>query len=241
MKKWIIGLVVVTVAVMAVFYALLQFSNLRTFQLFGDLVARVETDRPVLALTLDDGPTPEHTEAVLQTLCEKGVKATFFLTGREAAQNPEQVKAIIEAGHELGNHSFSHPRMVLMSPSAVRDELNQTDAALRSAGYQKPLHFRPPYGKKLLTLPWVLSEQNRKTIMWDVEPESWPEIAADASAITAHVLERAKPGSIILLHVMYDNREPTRQALPQIIDGLRAKGFEFTTVSELLAEPGKDS
>lgn len=215
-------------------FGLHALSNSRTFQAFGEIVARVDTDMPVVALTFDDGPTAGHTEEVLDILEQHDVRATFFVTGAEVEENPDETQAIVEAGHELGNHSHSHPRMVFRRYATIRDEVERTDAAIRATGYGGPLHFRPPYAKKLFGLPWYLSATGRKTIMWDVEPESWPEVAADVETFVAHVLRETRAGSIILMHVMYDSRDVSRRALPGIIEGLRERGFGFVTVSELL-------
>lgn len=234
MRRWITVLVVLALAVSALF-GLLQLSNARTFQVFGDLVARVETNRAVVALTFDDGPTTNYTQSVLEILEAHDVKATFFLTGRETAENTQQAKAIADAGHEIGNHSWSHNRMIFVSPATVQAEIEDTDAAIRAAGYQGALHFRPPYGKKLVTLPWYLAQNNRTTIMWDLEPEADPAAAENPRAMAEYVIANAANGSIIIMHVMYESRETSRQALPALIDGLKARGFEFVIVSELLA------
>ncbi len=124
--------------------------------------------------------------------------------------------------------------MALMGLGRVGDEIERTDAAIRTAGHKGEIMFRPPYGKKLFALPLYLSRHDRKTIMWDVEPESYPDIAEDAAVLAKHVIEHTKNGSIIIMHVMYRSREASRQALPLIIDGLRQRGFEFVTVSQLL-------
>jgi peptidoglycan-N-acetylglucosamine deacetylase len=124
--------------------------------------------------------------------------------------------------------------MVLVSPSFVKNEIKSTDKLIRAAGYEGEIFFRPPYGKKLFALPYYLYETGRKTITWDVEPESYPEIAADADKITEHVLAKTQPGSIILLHVMYPNRRESMKAVKKIIDGLKTQGYSFKTVSELL-------
>ncbi len=210
------------------------FGKSRTTQLFGEIVARVETERPVVALTFDDGPTAGFTPEVLAILRERGVKATFFLTGKETEENLPQARMIVGEGHQIGNHSYTHSNMMLMGPTRIGQEIERTDAAIRAAGYEGEIMFRPPYGKKLLTLPWYLSRHERKTIMWDVEPESFPDVAADTAAFAKHVIEQTKSGSIIIMHVMYGRREISRQALPSIIDGLRQRGFEFVTVSQLL-------
>lgn len=235
MRRRIIVLVVVGLVIAGLF-GVLQLTNARTFQVVGDLVARVDTERAVVALTFDDGPTTDYTQPVLEILKAHDVRATFFLTGRETAENPQGAKAIADAGHEIGNHSWSHNRMILVSPSTVREEIESTDAVIRDAGYTGELHFRPPYGKKLVSLPWYLAQNDRTTIMWDVEPEADPVTAADPQAMADYVIANATNGSIIIMHVMYESRRASRQALPALIDGLKARGLRFVTVSELLAQ-----
>lgn len=224
----------ICLALLAVLWGLWELSRARTFQLFGEVVTRVETDRPVVALTFDDGPTELGVDAVLPVLRDRGVKATFFLTGAEMTAHPELGRRIAEAGHEIGNHSFTHQRMVFMSPSTVASEIERTDALIRETGYAGPIYFRAPYCKKLVVLPWYLSRHDRTSIMWDLEPETYPEITANKERLTDYVVQNVRPGSIVLLHAMYDSRDTTREALPAIVDGLRARGFEFVTVEQLL-------
>ncbi len=211
-----------------------RLSNSRTFQLFGEIVPRVETSERVVALTFDDGPTPDATERILSILRERGVKATFFVIGGALEQHPELGQRIAQEGHELGNHSYSHERMIFKTPSFIREEIERTDQLIRNTGYQGPIQFRPPYGKKLVLLPRYLSKMHRKSIMWDIEPDSDPALAQDADKIVAHTLSQARPGSIILLHVMYKSGAPSLSAVSGIIDGLRQRGYEFKTVSALL-------
>jgi len=222
------------IAIIAVIAAAFQVSKSRTFQFFGEIVPRINTRQKVVALTFDDGPTPGITEEVLSTLNEEGVKATFFVIGEELERNPEEGRKIVAAGHELGNHTYSHERMVLKTLSFIECEIECTDQLIRQAGYQSAIHFRPPYGKKLILLPYFLSKTSRKTITWDVEPDSYPEIAADANRIIAHVMEKSSPGSIILLHVMYKSRGESLKAVKGIITGLKGEGYSFKTVSEML-------
>jgi peptidoglycan/xylan/chitin deacetylase (PgdA/CDA1 family) len=219
---------------LVVFVASYFLINAQSFQLFGEIYSRVETDKKIVALTFDDGPSAKYTQQVLDVLAAHDARATFFLTGRESAERPELVKAIADAGHEIGNHSWSHERMVFKSPGRIAEEIEGTDKALRDAGYDGALHFRPPYGKKLVTLPWYLAQNNRKTTMWDVEPEVG---AVDASAdeLAQKAIDQVQNGSIIIMHVMYQSRQNSRDALPKMIEGLKARGFEFVTVSELLA------
>ena len=227
-----IGLVVFVVLVLAwLFYV----SKSRTFQFFGELIPRVNTSQKVVALTFDDGPTPKATDEILSILAEENVKATFFVIGGELENNPEPGKKIVAAGHELGNHTYSHYRMLLVTPSFVKQEIERTDQLIRSAGYTGEILFRPPYGKKLFTLPYYLSKHNRKSITWDVEPESFPQIDTSADKIVDYVLTNTRPGSIIILHVMYPNRRESMKAVKKIIEGLRSQGYSFKTMAELLA------
>jgi peptidoglycan-N-acetylglucosamine deacetylase len=221
-------------ALVASAYAAWRLADSRTFQLFGTLVDRVETSAPVVALTFDDGPTAEGTDSILSILRAEGARATFFFTGAELAENPGLAARFVRAGHEIGNHSYSHGRMVFRSPGFYRREVESTDSLIRDGGYSGAIHFRPPYGKKLLGLPWYLARNDRTTIMWDVEPDSYPEIARSADRIVSHVLDEVRPGSIVILHVMYPSRRESLRAVPGIIRGLKQRGFRFLTVSELL-------
>ncbi len=171
---------------------------------------------------------------VLQLLKAKGVQATFYLTGKESAASPASVRAIQAAGHEIGNHSYSHRRLVFASNQAIEDEVDQGEHEIREAGYTGPLTFRPPHGKKLIYLPYYLDSRRITTVMWDVEPEQSDEIGSDPARIVRFVGDQVRPGSIVLMHVMYPARLASRQALPGVIDALHKQGYRFVTVSELL-------
>lgn len=220
------------VVVLTAAVVLWNVSSSRTFQFFGELVARVETTEKVVALTFDDGPHPAGGQYVLDTLAAEQVPATFFLMGRDLETYPDLGRKIADAGHEIGNHTYNHQRMVGVLPGTVAKEVEDTDAQIRKTGYRGEIHFRPPNGKKLFALPHYLSERHRKTIMWDVEPDSAG--APTAQQIERETLERTRPGSIILLHPMYAGRDQTRQALKPIIAQLKQRGFRFVTVSTLL-------
>jgi len=234
-RKWTIVVASLLVVVIAGAYTLLQVADSRTFQFFGTLVNRVDTGENVVALTFDDGPDPAGTRTILDTLKSRGVPATFFLIGRDIAAHPDLARDIAAAGHELGNHSFSHDRMIGVTPSWVADEVEATDALIRTTGYTGEILFRPPNGKKLFALPHYLAEHNRTTVTWDVEPDSAG--TPDAATIEKTTVDQVRPGSIILLHAMYPAREQTRRAIAPILDGLKQRGFRFVTVSQLLAAP----
>ncbi|MFK0244868.1 polysaccharide deacetylase family protein [Amycolatopsis azurea] len=233
-KGVVIGLIV-AVVLAASAYGLDLLVNARTFQFYGGLTHRVDVPDKVVALTFDDGPDPAGAVGLLDSLAAAGVPATFYLTGRELERNPDLGARIATAGHEVGNHSYSHERMVFVSAETVATEIERTDALIRRTGYRGEITFRPPHGKKLLALPRYLADHRRRTIMWDVEPDSYPEVAASASGIVEHTAEHVRPGSIVLLHGMYQSRATTRQAVVPLVERLRGLGYRFVTVSELLA------
>ncbi|HYE81994.1 MAG TPA: polysaccharide deacetylase family protein [Clostridia bacterium] len=238
MKKAAYVFIGIILILSVAWFSMYKTMNSRTFQFFGELVPRVNTDQKVVALTFDDGPT-EKTAEILQVLEEAGIKATFFLKGGSMSEYPDQAGKIAAAGHELGNHTYSHNRMIFKSYSYIKKEIEDTDKLIREAGYKGEIHFRPPNGKKLVLLPYYLSKNSKRTIMWNMEPDSYPEIAGSAEKIVEYVNNNIEPGSIILLHVMYDNEErKSLEAIQGIVSSLSEKGYEFKTISELL-EYGK--
>jgi peptidoglycan/xylan/chitin deacetylase (PgdA/CDA1 family) len=222
------------IALVAVGAATYQLMNSRTVQLLGDHVAHVETPRKVVAVTFDDGPNDLFVTELIADLERFRAKGTFYVVGAAAADHPYALAALVATGHEIGNHSFTHQRLVFVRTAMARDEVDSTDEVIRGAGFAGPITFRPPYAKKLLSLPWVLWRADRTTVMWDLEPDSLP-IAADPAAMTRYVLDNVRPGSIILLHPWSQGNTATREALPMMLAGLREQGYRFVTVSELLA------
>lgn len=237
-KSRLAGRVILLSAVIAgfAFFSFWKLIDSRSFQFFGEIIQRRETSEPCVALTFDDGPTQSFAEEILSILREKQIKATFFVTGAELEKHMTDGRRMVSEGHELGNHTYSHDRMIFKSSAFIREEIEKTDQLIRQAGYEGEINFRSPYGKKFLLLPRYLSETGRKNIFWDLEPESYETIAADSEKIADNVTENVRPGSIILLHVMYASRAESMKAVPKIIDRLKAKGYSFKTVSELLAK-----
>jgi chitin deacetylase len=213
-------------------YGLLKISKSRTFQFFGGLVSHAETDRKVVALTFDDAPTA-HAIEPLKVLEEKEVKATFFVIGKNIEENPEIAKQIVKEGHQLANHSYTHQRLIVKTLSFIEEEIEKTNDLIRDAGYRGEIVFRPPNGKKMFVLPWYLKQKHIKTIMWDVEPDTY--FKNDTQKIVDYTIENTHCGSIILMHPFCENNcAADREALPQIIDRLKYDGYTFATVNELL-------
>jgi peptidoglycan/xylan/chitin deacetylase (PgdA/CDA1 family) len=215
--------------------AVWQLSKARCLQLVGEVTCRVETGAKIVALTFDDGPTPEGVDAVLAELGPRGISATFFLIGNRMEKFPGQAERLIAAGHELGNHTYSHQRNLGRSQEFYAAEIARTHALLQRAGSDTRL-FRPPFGKRLIGLPLEVERAGYRTIMWDVEDQ--PEKFTEARAFAQDILARVRPGSIILIHPMYRTNQLARDALPIVLDGLQAQGYEVVTVSELLKRTG---
>ncbi len=229
MKKIMLISIIGFCVVFLVLVGTYKWMNARTFQMFGNLTSEVKIDEKVIAITFDDGPT-ENVDEILSTLEKYEAKATFFLVGREIEKHPEEIKKIVKAGHGIGNHSYSHERMIFKSSTYYREEIEKTDELINEAGYEGQIDFRPPHGKKLIGLPYYLDKHKRETIMWNIEPDS---ISNDPYEKVVYVEEKAKAGSIILLHPMYDESGSVIQMLDEILAALTKEGFTFATVNEL--------
>lgn len=221
----------VVLLILIALFILFKISKSRTFQVCGKIVAHTNTTQKVVALTFDDGPTP-YTAAILETLTHYHVPATFFFTGQEMEHDPAIVKQVIVRGYAIGNHTYSHKRMLLKSWNFIQREIEHTDNIISSLGYKGTIYFRPPYCKKLFLLPYYLKQTNRTTVTWNIEPDSRPGI--DAKDILEDIQQNIKPGSIILLHAMYNNRKATREALPYIIQWLQSAGYTIVPLDTIV-------
>lgn len=198
-----------------------MLADSHTIQLLGSHVAALATSRRSVVLSFDDGPNPISTPAILTALRARGVKATFFLIGERIERYPQLARRIVAEGHQVGNHSYSHPRMVLERPRAYSGEIDRTDRLIRSLGYRDRIDFRPPYGQKLVVLPWLLARRHKLSVLWSVDSRDWTD--RDAKAITDRVIRDVRPGSIVLLHDL----PQTARALPGILAGLQQRGYGF--------------
>ncbi len=191
----------------------------------------VHVDGPYVAMTFDDGPSAKLTPKLLDLLSAHHVKATFFLIGENAAENPELVARELREGHEVANHSWSHPNLGKMSEEGVRSQLRRTDDAIKSAIGQSPTLMRPPYGSITThQKKWIHQEFGYKIVLWDVDPLDWRR--PGAAAVCNRIVKNTRAGSIILAH---DIHPGTIDAMPCVLKELEAKGFKFVTVSELIA------
>jgi peptidoglycan/xylan/chitin deacetylase (PgdA/CDA1 family) len=207
--------------------------------------AQVRVDQPYIAMTFDDGPSAENTPRLLEMLKQRNIKATFFLIGQNVAANPDLVRRILADGHEIGNHSWTHPQLSKLSDDRVTMEITKTQDAIKDASGFTPSLLRPPYGAITpRQREWVEDRFGLNVILWSVDPFDWKR--PGASVITQRILSQVRPGAIILSH---DIHKQTVDAMPATLDGLIAKGYKFATVSQLIAmnkpkppsaEPGSD-
>ena len=192
---------------------------------------QAHVDQPYIAMTFDDGPSSENTPRLLQMLKQRNIKATFFLIGQNVADNPDIVRRILADGHEVGNHSWTHPQLSKLSDDKVTAEVTKTQDAIKDASGFTPTLLRPPYGAiTTRQRDWIESRFGLNIILWSVDPFDWKR--PGASVITQRILTQVHPGAIILSH---DIHKQTVDAMPATLDGLVAKGYKFVTVSQLIA------
>jgi peptidoglycan/xylan/chitin deacetylase (PgdA/CDA1 family) len=182
----------------------------------------------IIAITFDDGPRESTTTVLLDGLKERGVKATFFLVGEKAEENTEVVRRMYEEGHLIGNHTYSHVQLCTVSDSESYEEVVKTNEIIEQITGERVQYIRPPYGSYSNKL---LMRINMTPVMWSIDPEDWN--TKDVSKIVKSVVENVKGGDIILLHDIYDT---SVAAALEIIDELKAKGYVFVTVDQLLLD-----
>jgi len=196
------------------------------------VVFRVPTREKLVALTFDAGSDAGHTQAILEILRDEGVKATFFLTGAWLDQYPELALEVVRRGHELGNHTQTHPHMTGLSDEKVAWELEVTEEkAVRILGRTLKPYFRPPFGEYDRRVASVAAGVGYPyVIMWTVDSLDWKMITPEE--LTERVVTGARPGGIILMHVGSQTRTP--EALPVLIRQLREDGFRLVCLGDLL-------
>jgi peptidoglycan/xylan/chitin deacetylase (PgdA/CDA1 family) len=196
----------------------------------GITVNSVHVDGPYIAMTFDDGPSATLTPKLLDLLAARRIKATFFVIGENVAEHPDIIARAAREGHEIANHSWSHPNLAKMSDEGVRRQLWRTDEAIKNATGTRPTLLRPPYGSITeREKRWIHDEFGYHIVLWDVDPYDWKR--PGPAAVRNRILQETRPGSIVLSH---DIHPGTIEAMPSTFDALEAKGFQFVTVSELI-------
>jgi len=208
-----------------------------TGQWYGRTFTGLPAGARKLALTYDDGPNDPHTLRLLEVLARHRVRATFFLIGRYAKQRPELAREIAEAGHAIGNHTFSHPNLIFASNSQTRAELQQCEQAVYDAVGQRPRLFRPPFGGRRPGTLRLARSLGLTTVMWGVTGWDWRDRPAEY--VEQKIRKQICGGDVILLHdgshlAPGADRSATVRATDRLIARYKAERYEFVTIPEMM-------
>jgi peptidoglycan/xylan/chitin deacetylase (PgdA/CDA1 family) len=197
----------------------------------GVTFTRVMVSGNYIAMTYDDGPHPVNTPRLLDILAARNIKATFYVIGNSVNQNPGVLRRTVAEGHEIGNHTQTHPLLSKLGDSQLRQEMQRCEDSIGRAAGVRPRTMRPPYGGLLQRQrQLVLDEFGYPTILWSVDPLDWKR--PGASVIANRIVSGTAAGGIVLAH---DLHSQTIDSMPQTLDGLLRRGFKFVTVSQLIA------
>jgi peptidoglycan/xylan/chitin deacetylase (PgdA/CDA1 family) len=208
-----------------------------TAQWYGKTFTGLASGSRHIALTYDDGPNDPHTLRLLEALAKHNVRATFFLIGRYVEQRPEIVREIAQAGHIVGNHTYTHPLLIFKSEKEIRKELSQCRAALQDAVGNPSNLFRPPFGGRRPAVLRIARELGLEPVMWNLTGYDWN--APPAAVIEQKVARRIRGGNVILLHdgghkQMGADRSQTVIATDHLITRYKAEGYEFVTIPQMM-------
>jgi len=212
-----------------------------TSQLYGQTFIGLPRGSRLLALTYDDGPNDPYTWQVMEVLERQRVKATFFLIGQFVQKKPEIARALVEAGHEIGSHTWSHPNLIFCSTAEVQRQLAVAQEAIFDATGVTPKLFRPPFGARRPATLRTVRAFGLLPIMWNVTCYDWK--ARSVEQIVAHAERQIRGGDVILLHDgghgrMGANRSRTVEASQSILTRYKGKGYEFLTVQQMVQRAG---
>ncbi len=210
-----------------------------TSQVYGRSFIGLQPGSPYVALTYDDGPNDPDTLKLIDVLCRHDVKATFFLLGRFAKQKPEIVRALVSAGHIIGNHSWDHPRLIFASNAELRRQVEQTQSAIFDACGVMPTLLRPPFGGRRPGTLQTVRALGLEPVMWNVTCYDWKLTSADK--IVAHARRQVRGGDVILMHdgdqrAMGADRRHTVDATESVIAYCKSKRYQFVTIPEMMGK-----
>ncbi len=219
-------------------------------QLFGQTLVRGAPTVREVALTFDDGPNPPYTDRILDVLQEEHVPATFFLVGRAVVAYPATVRRIVRDGNAVGNHTWDHAHLIVETSPAIRAELERTSAAIERVAGVRPTFMRPPFGARDFAVIGEAHKLGYRVVMWSVPlADDWQQ--PGYATIARRVVDSVSDGSIIVLHdgnrgivcarvahpaAHLCDREQDVAATRTIVDTLRARGYRFVTIPQLVAD-----
>jgi peptidoglycan/xylan/chitin deacetylase (PgdA/CDA1 family) len=212
-----------------------------TSQVYGQTFIGLEARSRLLALTYDDGPNDPYTGQLLDVLDRHQVKATFFLIGRFVQERPDIARAMVDAGHAIGNHTWDHPNLVFSSSAQVRRQLEQTQKAIFDATGIQPKLFRPPFGGRRPAALRVSRSLGLQPVMWNVSCHDWTAESADE--IVSRAERQIHGGNVILLHDgefhrIGVDRSHSVEATDRILQRYKTGGYAFVTIPEMMEGQG---
>lgn len=236
--KWLLIIIGVLVAALLAFAALTVFFD-QAVLVRHDSFYRVDAKDKVVAITFDDGPSPDWTPRILDELKAADVKATFFMLGQHVLEYPDVARRVTAEGHEIGNHSFDHHGLFFYTVEEAEREVLKCEKAIKDVTGVSTRYFRPPKA-------WINDEEKAafshmgyKVILWSLNSKDW--VTFDDKYIVAFIDKNVRPGDIILFHdsggvfgVDGGDRHETVKTIPDLVRKLKARGYRFLTVSELL-------
>lgn len=223
MKKKILIFLLMFMLVLTMNFQVYAIENTKEY--VTDDGRKIDPDKPMIALTFDDGPSRLYTSIILEVLKRNDAVATFFVVGTQAEKNKDILERIISYGNEIGNHSYSHKDLTDLSDEALSKELDSTDKIVNEATGYTPTLLRPPHG-------FQNEELNKKIykpiILWSLDTRDWE--SRDHDMVSENILTNVKDGDIVLMHDIY---ESTSDAVQIVVPELKERGYQFVTVSEL--------
>ena len=231
MKKFFYkSLVLVTSGILAL--NLFSVFSSASSSIDADIYRKKENEQMKIALTFDDGPHPRYTPQILDILDEFGIKATFFVIGINAVNYPDTAMEIMRRGHEIGNHTYTHPHVSGVDSDSLKKEIEECESVIYELTDYKTKLFRPPEGMIDTDVRNVIHCLDYKVILWDVDTRDWAQTPAEK--IAEKVVSNVSSGDIILMHDYVSYNSPTPEALRIFIPKLLSMGYKFVVVSELI-------
>jgi peptidoglycan-N-acetylglucosamine deacetylase len=199
------------------------------------MINEIHTSKKVVAITFDDGPNPVYTPQVLEIFSKAKGKATFFMIGEQMRNHPEVVKLVTDQGHEIGNHTFTHPKLSQLSIHDCLNEIEETEKLIEKMAGRKPVIFRPPYFDYNQDTVSLLQKKKYPMIgALNLEAQDWEQPGVEH--IVQKSREAVKDGSILIFHDGYGDRSQTIEAVQLLVSELTSQGYQLVTVSELLKQ-----
>lgn len=230
LRRW--GLILALAVLCGAYVSMREAPSVMTAVATRELpVYNVDTEEKVLSISFDAAWGSAHTEGIMEILDRYDVKTTFFLVGFWAEKHPELVAELVARGHEIGNHSATHPHMSQLSAAQIREELRQCSELVRSITGKPTTLFRPPYGEYNDTVIRVGREEGYECVQWNVDSLDWKNLGTDN--MVRQCIKEVHPGDIVLFH---NDSKYILEALPQILEYYTQAGYKIIPVSQLLLE-----